>query len=193
MRIRPPQPHDWRELAENMRETDRLECEYMTGNAYVKAISDAMMMSTLAWSVRCGGVLQGMFGVAPYPNLPHAGSPWLLCANRWHPDFKRGLVGLSPSFIEEMNGHYAILRNFVWNKNTIAKRWLRAMGFSLVETPTSFNGQPFIEFIRLRNDGYVRTTGSRCTSAYRCNPGRLWSSRRERSRRPTGSSVQPAL
>lgn len=95
------------------------------------------------------GLLDGvpvcMFGVAPISVLNGIGAPWMLATD--------GLEAAQVPFlrtcrpvVREMLASYPRLINLVDERNTVARRWLRWLGFQFDLDPLDFNGQTFLPF-----------------------------------------------
>lgn len=141
--IRPATAGDADLLAPCLRPQDRDEIYAVTGSSSPLpvlregiACSDPCLAATDA-----GGLPIALFGVIP--GEVSAGKVWLLGA----PDLMqhRFSVGrLSRAWIESLHEQYAMLWNYVDQRNTAHVRWLRWCGFSL--TPVAqygFENRPF--------------------------------------------------
>lgn len=139
-------------LAPKLRDQDKDE---------VMASSGFSPEEALLWSFRAGGELNtiiapdeeviGMFGVSPTPD-PLIGIPWLLASPRL-PEISRDFLPQSLEWVKRMNQLYPVLTNFVDERNTVSKRWLKFLGFHFIALHEEFGvgKKPFIEFVRINN------------------------------------------
>ncbi len=87
------------------------------------------------------GVPEIMFGVGDLNILAGVGAPWLLgtdAVEKHGPAFLRR----SRNFRDQLLTRYSVLRNFVDDRNTVSIRWLRWLGFTLLD-PVEIRGYQF--------------------------------------------------
>lgn len=149
---RPATVDDVYDLAPRLRQADKDE---------VKASSNLDALGALLISMECSeetnsiiapdGEVIGMFGVAPTPD-PMLGVPWMLASDRL-PEVRKEFIPQSLEWVKEINARYPILYNYVAKDNTVAKRWLRYLGFNFTQLVEKFgHGQkPFYEFVRIND------------------------------------------
>ncbi len=95
------------------------------------------------------GVPVCMFGVAAYSILSSKGIPWMVGSTGLRSaSAQKELVRLSLPIVEFMQDQFPeMLFNLVDDRNTAAKRWLRWLGFTLLEPithgPDSLPFRPF--------------------------------------------------
>lgn len=132
-------PHKAMQIADNLRELDRLECEYMGRNSR-DAVFDSIMMSDmdLLWTIEREGEPIGCFGCG-------LGIPWLLGTDGMLRIKKQFLRECLP-YLKRMKDRYGILHNWVWEKNAPSRIWLRWCGFKEVECRALGSGVVFIKF-----------------------------------------------
>lgn len=127
-----------------MRQADREEVLASGGKSPAEALIWSLRKSSAAWTALIDGRPEVMFGVGDLDILSGIGAPWLLgtdAVEKHHVAFLR----LSVDFRAQLLARYSILRNFVHDKNTVSKRWLRWLGFELSE-PIRFRGHEFRKF-----------------------------------------------
>jgi hypothetical protein len=131
LEIGPPQPGDATELAANLRDQDRAECEAVGITDFQAAIELSIQHSALVWAARVDGELACIFGVAARGTiLTPTGVVWML-GTPAVPKHRRILARQAPLYISQMLEAFPYLMNQVHAKNTVATSWLRKMGFVL--------------------------------------------------------------
>lgn len=87
-----------------------------------------------------------VFGVAQASILSTEGMPWMVGTTRL-PFLKRSFVAGSRAVVAEMRRRFPVLRNFVDARNSHAIRWLKWLGFTIMEAePHGPFGLPFHPF-----------------------------------------------
>lgn len=74
----------------------------------------------------------GMFGVTPLSCIGRHGSPWLLGTDELARHSRSFLKGCLRHFPEVTNG-FEFLENYVDARNTVSIRWLKWLGFVIME------------------------------------------------------------
>ncbi len=140
--VRPVQPADTAELAQNLREQDRAELDAAGHFDHLKTIQVSVEMSDWSRTALVNGRVACMFGVAPMGTvLDPRGVPWMLGTDLV-PQNRRALARLAPQYIRAMLQTYPRLLNTVHARNTLAVRWLQRAGFALAPAH-DVNGEPF--------------------------------------------------
>lgn len=127
--VEPTAQHlDW--LVGHIRPQDLLEIAAYGINLPVRQLVQASVdncFQCLA-AVNETGELMAVFGVSKQ------GAPWLLGTTglRHHVSV---LKGLSQRFVSQWLEHFGTLQNYVYKHNRVSARWLRGLGFTLVEDP----------------------------------------------------------
>lgn len=134
------------ELAWNMREADRQEVWAAAHYSPRQATFFSLEASRDARVGLVDGRVVCMFGVGPAAIVSTTGVPWLLTTDlvKKHagPFLRR-----NKRVVEEMLAAYPFLRNHVDERNTMAIRWLRWLGFEiLLAEPFGAEGLPFHPF-----------------------------------------------
>lgn len=103
------------------------------------------------WSVECWcGMADGepicIFGVSSASPLSRSGHPWMVGTE--HLDrLAFGFLRRSRNVVHDMLSRYDELYNYVDARNTRAIRWLRWLGFTIMDTePYGLCGLPFHRF-----------------------------------------------
>lgn len=141
---------DVAQMADEMRDADRLECCMMVGPGYT--LQRALEMSVdCSFITRCVydqyGQLLTMFGLSSVNGvLDDAGNPWMVSTPAIR-KYARDLMKTTPEVLEEFLSIHPVLVNFVHENNMLSKRWLRRVGFELFEpVPYGPYNAPFHPF-----------------------------------------------
>lgn len=133
-------------LAARMRQSDRDEVAASTGHTAEEALTSSLLGSTQTWTGLIDGEPVCMFGVGPLSVLAGRGAPWMLGTDtleRWPRTFLRRCRPC----VAAMLSVYPWLENYVDERNTLSKKWLAWLGFTLAEEPvTLVNGARFRHF-----------------------------------------------
>lgn len=89
-----------------------------------------------------------LWGLCPTEN-PNVGVPWAVGTDLFY-DYISVFKELAPILINRMNERYPVLINAVDDRNRVAKRWLKEMGFRFIEKIEEYGVEkrPFWVFIR---------------------------------------------
>lgn len=135
-------------IAENLRQSDRIEVEASSGLDPLEALQFSWAVSSHGWFImdRAGEPV-AVFGAAPMV-APGAGLVWMLGTD----GIIREAVGIARAtrpYVERMMADYALLWNHVDVRNYVSARWLQWAGFKLLSTaPHGRLGEPFHLFAR---------------------------------------------
>lgn len=130
-----------RTIARRMRQADRDEVFASSGRSPASALAFSLRKSSVAWTALIDGRPEVMFGVGDLNVLAGIGAPWLLgtdAVERHYVAFLRGSV----DWRRQLLLRYSTLRNFVDDRNAVSIRWLRWLGFTLLD-PVDFGGYQF--------------------------------------------------
>lgn len=149
VRLYPPTEADIVELAENLREGDKLELERETGSTdYLRVITEAVKRSPESFvMVDAYGRVVALFGCSPVGALvsPY-GAPWCLGTDQL---FKQAsaLMLVSRRYIHECRLKFPALVNYVDAENDLSIKFLAALGFHFDEpAPYGARGALFHRF-----------------------------------------------
>jgi len=139
------------EMAPRMREADRQEVWasfYLTPEL---ALSVSVRTSRHAWAGLIDGRVVCIFGVGGSSVLSDVGVPWLLGTD----DLDRNQFAFlrrCRQHVAQMLAGYPVLINFVDDRNKVSQRWLRWLGFTIMEPePHGPQGLPFRKFYMVRD------------------------------------------
>jgi hypothetical protein len=147
--IRQLRDRDMRELAGCLRAMDRLEVTAMAPDQPIEEILVASGRRSLR--TRAGffdGDLVACWGVAPRTPEAVEGAPWLLATDAIdRPDVRRAFVAHGAAELLQLTHGFRHLWNLVHRENSVARRWLRFMGFEFID-PQEYviSGEPFVRF-----------------------------------------------
>lgn len=130
-----------REIARRMRKADRDEVFAASGKSPIQALTFTLRRSAQAWTALVDGKPEVMFGVVDLNILAGSGAPWLLGTDAVETHYVAFLRN-SVRFRSQLLARYAVLKNFVDDRNKVSIRWLKWLGFSLGE-PFDWNGYDF--------------------------------------------------
>ena len=135
-----------------MREQDVAECLAAGVTDLRAAVATGVKRSARCWAAFVDGELACIFGVAPMGTMLNpVGVPWLLGTDLI-PKHRRIFARLSRPYIAQMLAAFPHLTNAVHAKNTVAVRWLKAMGFELQPAHAHpATGEPFHVFTMSRH------------------------------------------
>lgn len=114
-----------------MRSQDRDELAAFGERDPLTAVVESLRASSHAASVFVNDELACIFGVARIGGLVSAfGAPWLLGTQGFE-RHARILARQAPAYTAQMLALYPVLRNRVHASNTVSRRWLERLGFTL--------------------------------------------------------------
>jgi hypothetical protein len=123
-------------IASNMREADRREIWASNRHTPQEAIAICLQQK-VCLCAHIDGIPAILFGCSP-------GVPWLLSTD----DIKKiGVVFImrSRGYVSEWLKEFGVLENYVHSENTLSIRWLKWLGFSILE-PVTVNNETFYRF-----------------------------------------------
>lgn len=112
------------ELVADLRDQDQAEMDALGVEDIAGNIEWGIAASDMCWAARVDGKLACIFGVTPTGVVWMLGTPKLLEA-------RRTLLRLTPKYLEQMLQNHPRLYNMVHAENSVAIRWLKAIGFTL--------------------------------------------------------------
>lgn len=141
IRIVPARASHVRTVARRMRQADRDEIEAASGSTPIHALTFSLRRSSRAWTGIINGRAELIFGVGDLNVLAGVASPWLLGTDEVDRNFI-AFARASISARDQLLSRYAILRNFVDERNTASIRWLKWLGCTFSE-PIDLRGHSF--------------------------------------------------
>lgn len=141
--IVPALPEHVATIADRMRPADVAEVAAASGRTPHDALLLSLKRSTVCWTALLDGQPELMFGVGDLNILTRTGSPWLLGTDAVEREYRQ-FLRQSRNWPEQLLQRYDLLRNFVDDRNTVSKRWLEWLGFTLLDPmPIGVNGEMF--------------------------------------------------
>ena len=126
-------PQHVAEMAVNMRHADREEAYAQTGAHPAFGVGASYGSATIAWAGLVDGQVACVFGVSPADEIDgKVGHPWMIGSPLVEKHQKRFLRECR-EYVDAMLGLYPVLENYVDVRNTTAIRWLRWLGFDILE------------------------------------------------------------
>lgn len=117
------------ELVENLREEDAKEWQALAGEISADGVLAMAASSDIAKSVRWGGDLVGVYGIAGASLLSSDATIWFLGTHAMkRRDVRREFIRRAPFELARLSDGYATGRNYVSASNRDAIRWLRFIG-----------------------------------------------------------------
>ena len=134
------------ELAENMRWAD---CEEVWATAHLYPLQATLFSLEASRDATTGladGCVVCMFGVGPAAIISTTGVPWLLTTDGVERHAK-AFLRRNKKVVKEMLMTYPFLKNYVDERNTVAVRWLKWLGFDIMPSvPFGVEELPFHPF-----------------------------------------------
>lgn len=144
--IRKPTERDMRMLVENMRDEDKQEIRAYFNENFDFAVKTSVKFSRDSWAVIVNGKLLFIAGVGLISMLGNVGCPWLL-GTVFIKQFPKEFFKQALNIVEELKENYTILSNHVHADNAQAIRFLKHLGFKILDAePYGANGQLFHPF-----------------------------------------------
>ena len=142
-------------MAPRLRESDVEEVAATVPGALLPAILDSIRSSDNAFAVLVDGAPAVLIGVAPHPEDPETGVPWMLSTDVIFEIRDLFLQFSQPVFERTMGTKYKRLVNITSATNLVAHRWLRMLGFTLgPEMPgAGINGEDLLVLSRELDHG----------------------------------------
>ena len=139
------------ELALTMRTADRDEVIAQTGAHPALALGISLGNSDAAWAGTINGKVACVFGVSDAGDVSgDIGMPWMLGSDLIV-DHQRLFLRHCADCVEIMQTLFPVLKNHVDQRNTVAIRWLKWLGFVILPTvPHGPFKLPFHPFERIR-------------------------------------------
>ena len=139
---------DLNHVCKHMRDMDRLEALYQTGNEP----EDALRLSYLS-----GQQVLAIAGDNDQPmglcGVISDGCIWMICTDELFSNkkYRIQLIRKGRKWVDKLLQSYKVLYNFVYAENHTAIKWLKALGFTFVNYYEKYGDQekPFYEFVRI--------------------------------------------
>ena len=135
-------------VCQNMRQMDRLEGLYQTGQDPEDALRLSYLFGKTILTI-AGDKDQpmGLCGVAK------DGCIFMICTDELFSNkkYKIQLIRKGREWVDSLLKNYKILYNFVYAENDSAIKWLKSLGFTFIQYHEHYGmqGKPFYEFLRI--------------------------------------------
>lgn len=144
-KIRKATEEDVEYVIENMRDQDRNEILASHGKFAFTELRNAAHDDD-SWVGEVDGNIICLFGVAPLSIIAGGGMPWMV-STKGLTKYAKTFLPRSKEWIDGKLEEYGHLSNYVDERNTVAKRWLKWLGFELEDPkPYGVNKLPFHRF-----------------------------------------------
>tara|TARA_R100001510_G_C7532864_1_gene123603 strand:+ start:199 stop:651 length:453 start_codon:yes stop_codon:yes gene_type:complete len=139
---------DLNHVCKNMREIDRLEAVYQTGQEPLQAVQFTYICSNVNMAIAddkdqpiglCGVVSGGVIWMVGTDELFN------------NKKYRIQLIRKGREWVDNLLKSYKILYNFVYAENHSAIKWLKALGFTFIKYHEHYGieRKPFYEFLRI--------------------------------------------
>ena len=139
---------DLRYVADNMRDIDKLEVLYQTGQEPRQALQLSYMCSNVNMTIADDNDQPiGLCGVVS------GGVIWMIATDKLFENkkYRIQLIRKGRKWVEGLLKKYKVLYNFVYAENDSAIKWLKSLGFTFIKYHEKYGiqGKPFYEFLRI--------------------------------------------
>ena len=139
---------DLRYVADNMRDVDKLEALYQTGQEPRQALQLSYMCSNVNMAIADDNDQHiGLCGVVS------GGVIWMVATDKLFENkkYRIQLIRKGRKWVEGLLKKYKVLYNFVYAENDSAIKWLKSLGFTFIKYHEEYGiqGKPFYEFLRI--------------------------------------------
>mgnify|MGYP001240023044 FL=1 len=139
---------DLKYVAANMREMDKLEAFYQSGQEPQQALQLSYICSNVNMAIADDNDQPiGLCGVV------QGGVIWMVATDELFSNkkYKIQLIRKGREWVDNLLKSYKILYNFVYAENDSAIKWLKALGFTFIKYHEEYGmqGKPFYEFLRI--------------------------------------------
>ena len=139
---------DLKYVAKHMREMDKLEAFYQSGQEPRQALQLSYMCSNINMAIADENDQPiGLCGVV------QGGVIWMVATDKLFENkkYKIQLIRKGRKWVDNLLKNYKILYNFVYAENDSAIKWLKALGFTFIQYHEHYGmqGKPFYEFLRI--------------------------------------------
>ena len=150
--LRDTTPEHLDAISKNARKADDFECYFINGEPFIDTLKDALRVSRRTTTWLHNGTPAAVYGVSSIDR--DRGVPWLLGSKLMDSFLEPGSIRNQSRFMKQsrwvLGGWqemYRHLENYVWQENSKAVAWLRALGFE-VHDPRPFGKfrEPFHKF-----------------------------------------------
>jgi len=139
---------DLKHVAKHMREMDKLEAFYQSGQEPKQALQLSYICSSINMAIADDNDAPiGLCGVV------QGGVIWMVATDELFSNkkYKIQLIRKGRKWVDSLLKSYKILYNFVYAENDSAIKWLKSLGFTFIQYHEHYGmqGKPFYEFLRI--------------------------------------------
>ena len=153
--LTPTTVEDINYIAPRLRKADKEECLAATGQKQLDVLYTSLLQGDINLTLNApDGERIGLCGVAPSP-LENSGAVWM-CATDAIFKHQMAFLRRSKAALDYLSQDYALLYNYVDERNTVHIKWLKWMGFTFINRHENFGAAklPFYEFLRINTCAY---------------------------------------
>lgn len=134
-------------IGTHMRECDQRECFAAVGEDPTTALAKSHETSLNCYVFSWNDVPVALTGVGSLTES--IGVPWMLGTDQLEEVPKRIFWRASKAVVEDFHRDFTVLTNYIDERNTVSRRWIKHLGFEERETtPFGHLQLPFIRFER---------------------------------------------
>ena len=139
---------DLKHVAKNMREMDKLEAFYQSGQEPQQALQLSYICSSINMAIADDNDAPiGLCGVV------RGGVIWMVGTDSLFENkkYRIQLIRKGREWVDNLLKSYKVLYNFVYAENHSAIKWLKSLGFTFIQYHEHYGmqGKPFYEFLRI--------------------------------------------
>jgi len=139
---------DLKYVAKNLREIDKVEAFYQTGQEPLQALQFTYICSKVNMAIADDNDAPiGLCGVVK------GGVIWMVGTDSLFENkkYRIQLIRKGREWVDNLLKSYKVLYNFVYAENHSAIKWLKALGFTFIKYHKEYGmqGKPFYEFLRI--------------------------------------------
>tara|TARA_R100000697_G_scaffold18530_1_gene25630 strand:+ start:504 stop:956 length:453 start_codon:yes stop_codon:yes gene_type:complete len=139
---------DMKYVANNLRDIDKLEAFYQTGQEPLQALQLTYICSKVNMAIADDNDQPiGLCGVV------QGGIIWMVATDALFENkkYRIQLIRKGREWVDNLLKSYKVLYNFVYAENTSAIKWLKSLGFTFIQYHEKYGmqGKPFYEFLRI--------------------------------------------
>tara|TARA_Y100001937_G_scaffold24040_1_gene34529 strand:+ start:666 stop:1118 length:453 start_codon:yes stop_codon:yes gene_type:complete len=139
---------DMKYVANNLRDIDKLEAFYQTGQEPLQALQLTYICSKVNMAIADDNDQPiGLCGVV------QGGIIWMVATDALFDNkkYRIQLIRKGREWVDNLLKSYKVLYNFVYAENTSAIKWLKSLGFTFIQYHEKYGmqGKPFYEFLRI--------------------------------------------
>ena len=148
--VRKTRMSDAKYISSRLRKADLMELRANSGSAPDVSLMHSVWASNPCYTICLYGEPIAIFGICPQKDV---GVIWMMGTDKVL-RIKTTFLKASKEWVNYFLELKPILFNFIHEKNTLHIKWLRWLGFSIINRLENFgkNGETFYEFVKIKNN-----------------------------------------